>query len=123
MRRYAVWFGVLMGLGMLGQWGFFFAAGSVPEVRTAPVALAFHLGAEALTALALIAAGVGLARGTGWARPLYWLALGAFAYTAVVSPGYFAQRGEWVFAAMFAVFLAAAVPAAIGVARAPRDGA
>lgn len=118
MRRYAIWFGVLMGAGMLGQWAFFFASGSVPEVRTAPVALGFHLAAEVLTALALIVAGAGLARRAPWAKGLYSAALGAFGYTVVVSPGYFAQRGEWAFVIMFAAFIAAAVPAAIGVARA-----
>jgi hypothetical protein len=101
-----------MGAGMLGQWAMFFAAGRVPEVRTAPVALAFHLAGEALTALSLITAGLGLLRGAAWAKPLYLFALGLFTYTAVVSPGYFAQIGDWPFVAMFAAFLAAAVPAA-----------
>jgi hypothetical protein len=39
---------------MLAQWTFFISAGQVPEVRTAPIALAFHLVAEAATAILLI---------------------------------------------------------------------
>ena len=67
--------------------------------------------------LALLVAGIGVARHARWAGPLYLVSLGAFAYTGVVSPGYFAQNGEWPFVVMFAAFLLAAVPAALGVLR------
>jgi len=48
---------------MLGQWTFFLSMGQVPEVRTAPIALGFHLAAEGITAVLLIVSGVLLIRG------------------------------------------------------------
>jgi hypothetical protein len=38
-------------------------------------------------------------------------------YTAIVSPGYFAQKGQWAFLVMFGVILTLAVIAIIFVVR------
>jgi len=111
MRRYAIAFGIGMGLCMIGWWGLLFATGQVPEVRTEPVRLAFHVAAEAATALALVAGGAGLATRRPWARNLYLVALGMLFYTVLVSPGYFAQTGQWPLVALFAVFGAGALMA------------
>lgn len=104
MRRYAIGYAILMGAGMLGMWVMFFVAGQVPEVRSAPIALAFHLAAEALTAVILLVAGLALALRKPWARDTYLVALGLLGYTVIVSPGYFAQMGQWAFVGMFAAF-------------------
>ncbi|HEY3353537.1 MAG TPA: hypothetical protein VGQ83_09830 [Polyangia bacterium] len=120
MTRYAIGFALVMGLGMLGMWAMFFVTAGVPEVRSAPIALGFHLAGEVVTALSLIAAAIGLMRRTRWARGLYLFALGAFVYTAIVSPGYFAQRGQWPLVGMFAAFILAAVPAAVAAIRGDR---
>ncbi len=71
--------------------------------------IALHLAAEAATALLLIVAGVGLLREVAWAPSLYLVAGGMLLYTLIVSPGYFAQRGEWAPVAMFAVLLVGAL--------------
>jgi hypothetical protein len=112
VRRFAQWYAIVIGVGMLGMWTMFFVSGSVPEVRTAPIALAFHLAAEAATALTLIAAGIGVARDATWAKPVYLVGSGLLLYSVVVSPGYFAQQGQWPFVGMFAAF---AVGAAVSI--------
>ena len=58
------------------QWSFFITTGGVPELQSEPWRIALHLAAEATAALMLI-----------------------------VSPGYFAQLGQWALVAMFAVLL------------------
>ena len=35
--RFSAWFFLVTGVLMVGQWGFFLASGSVPEVKTAPI--------------------------------------------------------------------------------------
>ncbi len=42
---------MVVGIGMLAQWSFLLASGSVPELRTEPLAIGFHLVAEAEGAL------------------------------------------------------------------------
>ena len=103
--KFTAWYSIVVGLLMLAQWVFFLAAGQVPELQTEPYRIAFHLAGEALTAILLVASGVGLLRHKTWARTLAFFALGMLAYTAIVSPGYFAQQGAWPLVAMFAVLL------------------
>jgi hypothetical protein len=106
--KFSGWSSLAIGLLMLLQWGFFLASGTVPEVRTAPIAVGFHLAAEATTAVALIVAGLMLLkRDRGAALGL--VANGMLVYTVIVSPGYFAQLGQWSFVGMFAVLLIIAV--------------
>lgn len=104
----AGWCSLVIGVLMLGQWGFFLSMGQVPEVQTAPIALAFHLAAEGITALLLIVSGTMLIRGRSRFAWLGFVANGMLIYTVIVSPGYFAQRGQWPLVVMFAVLLGAA---------------
>jgi hypothetical protein len=102
---FAALYAVAVGGLMLAQWTFFLVRGQVPELQTEPLRIWFHLVAEFVTAIALIAGGLGLLLAAGWGRPLYLVAMGMLLYTVIVSPGYYAQRGEWPFVAMFAAVL------------------
>ncbi len=101
LRRAAAAFAIIVGAMMFAQWAFFIAAGEVPELETEPIRISFHLAAEFLTATALVVAGLGLVKGESWSFPVLMLALGMLSYTIIVSPGYFAQDGEYLFVAMF----------------------
>jgi hypothetical protein len=107
--RVAGWFGIVIGLLITGQWAFFLRAGAIPELQTEPIRLGFHLAAEFVTALALIVSGVATLRADPWGRSGLLVALGMLLYTVIVSPGYFAQRGEWPLVAMFGVLLLSAL--------------
>lgn len=87
------------------SWVFFFVAGQVPEVQTEPYRIATHLVAEAVTAVALIVAGMGLLQKRAWAAPTALVALGMLLYTVINSPGYFVQQGVWPLVAMFVALL------------------
>ena len=103
--KFTAWCFLLIGVLMFGQWGFSFATGAVPEVTTEPVRLAFHLAAEGTTALCLIVGGIALLLHKRWAPKFGLIAGGLLAYTVIVSPGYFAQQGQWSLVGMFAVLL------------------
>jgi hypothetical protein len=105
-------FAILVSLGMIGQWSFSFFSRQIPELETERIRIVFHLAAEMTTAVALIAGGIGLLVNAGWGIPLYLLATGMLLYTAIVSPGYFAQKGQWVWLGIFGVLI---VLALIGV--------
>ncbi len=98
-------FATVVGIGMIGQWTVSLVSGQVPELRSEPIRIRFHLAAEFATALALLVSGIGLLAGGTWARDAYLLAAGMLLYTIIVSPGYFAQQGNWAMPAMFAVIL------------------
>jgi hypothetical protein len=107
--KFAGIFAIFVGLMMIAQWSFFLLAGQVPEIQTEPVRLAFHLAAELATALGLLTAGTGLLRGKAWAVKTFLVFGGMLLYSVIVSPGYFAQQGQWIFVGMFAVLLALAL--------------
>jgi hypothetical protein len=119
--RFAAWYGIVVGILMLAQWSFFLATGQVPEVQTEPVRLAFHLAAEGITALGLLVSGLALLRNETWARASLLVFLGLVIYSEIVSPGYFAQQGQWALVAMFAVLLLGAILSVFGLARKSRQ--
>jgi hypothetical protein len=102
-------FAVAVGLLMIGQWAFSLATGRVPELQTAPLSIGFHLAAEILTALALILSGLAILKKITWGRTLFLVAGGMVLYSVINSPGYFAQRGQWIAVGTFAVLFVLAV--------------
>ena len=106
---FAAVFALIVGVGMVAQWAMFLATGQVSELETEPLRIRFHLAGEFATALALLVAGVALLTDQAWSGWFYPLAVGMLLYTVIVSPGYFADRGQWPLVAMFAVILVLAL--------------
>lgn len=102
-------FGFFVGFLMIAQWAFFFFSGQVPEIQTEPISLAFHLAAEISTALGLIIFSYGLVKKRFWAIKGYLVFTGMLLYSVIVSPGYFAQSGQWRLVTMFAGLLILAI--------------
>ena len=99
--KFASVYAILVGVGMIGQWAASYISKQIPELKSEPIRIAFHIAAEMLTALMLIASGIALLMGMAWARNLYLVGLGMLFYTCIVSPGYFAQQGKWAWLGMF----------------------
>ena len=118
--KFAGWYGVFVGLLMCGQWTFFLATGQVPELRTEPFRIYFHLAAESATAISLLTGGIALLTNRSWAMAVYLVAAGMLLYSVIVSPGYFAQLGQWAFVVMFAVLFALALGSIGSVIRSKR---
>lgn len=114
---FAAYYGIVVGILMFAQWGFFLVAGQVPEVQTEPIRLAFHLAAEFITAGGLVITGIGLLKKKSWAQAWFLVAVGMVIYSVIVSPGYFAQQGQWALVVMFVVLLAGAILASMKVIR------
>jgi peptidoglycan/LPS O-acetylase OafA/YrhL len=112
---YSAIFAVLVGLGMIGHWSFSHLSKQIPEVEDEPIRIGFHIAAEMLTALSLIVSGIALYTGEGWAGSAYLVSIGMLLYTAIVSPGYFAQKGDWKWTGIFAVLIVAGIVSLIPV--------
>ena len=115
--KFTGWFGIIVGFLMIGMWSFFLATGQVPEIQTEPFRITFHLAAEFTTAIALIIGGTGVLRNLPRATIIYFTAAGMLLYSLIVSPGYYAQQGQWPFVAMFAILLIVALVSIVVVAR------
>jgi len=106
IRKIVSVYSLLVGIMMAVMWSVFALTDQIPELETSPKEIAFHLAAEFLTAFALIAGGLGLVLRRSWGFYLNLVALGMLAYTVIVSPGYYAQTGDYAFVGMFAVLMA-----------------
>lgn len=98
-------YAIVVGFGMVAQWTLSYRTGQIPELQTEPIRIRFHIAGEIATASVLIAAGAGLLLQAGWAVPLYQVGMGMLFYTAIVSPGYFAQQGKWIWVGIFALLV------------------
>lgn len=98
-------FALIVGIGMIGLWSFLLLTKQVPELETEPLRIRFHIAAEFVTAVVLVAGGIGLLNGQSWSQWLYLVAIGMLFYTVIVNPGYYVEKGEWPFVGMFAVIL------------------
>jgi len=94
IRRISALYAMLVGATMIGMWGAVLLSGNVPDLETNPLEIRYHLAAEFLTALALVASGIGLWRGRRWAARGLTVALGMLLYTVINSAGYYADLGE-----------------------------
>lgn len=114
-HRVAVLFQIAVGVAIIGWWAVAAATNGIVELNEGRIDILFHIVAELVMAVLLIAAGVSIRR-NGRTRPataLSGLALGTLLYSSINSPGYFAERGEWSMVGMFAAIAAATVGAAV----------
>lgn len=105
--RFGARYALVVGTVMLGFWIVLLLTDGIPELTTAPYEIGYHLVAELVTAVALLASGIGLRRGWSRARRLYPVALGLLLYTVINSAGYYAQLGETALVGMFTVLTVA----------------
>ena len=115
--KFSAIFAIIVGAGMIAQWTMSYVSKRIPELKTEPIRIGFHLAAELVTALCLIVSGVGLLLGAGWGSILFLVAAGMLFYTAIVSPGYFAQQGQWGWLGMFSLILLLGVISVVLVVR------
>lgn len=90
---------------MVMMWVMFYVTNQIPELETAPFAIAMHLIAELITALLLILAGLLLFKNHPKAIVVYACAYGALLYSVVNSSGYFMQPLDMAMVIMFAVIV------------------
>lgn len=112
---YSAIFAIAVGLAMIGQWSLSYLSGGIPELEHEPIRIGFHIVAEMVTAMSLIVSGIALLSGVGWAGSAYLVSLGMLFYTAIVSPGYFAQKGDWKWLGLFAVLIAGGLASLIPI--------
>jgi peptidoglycan/LPS O-acetylase OafA/YrhL len=122
--RTVSWFQIIIGIGIVAIWPMLLVAGEVPEVAAGQRDIWFHIAAEAVTGSLLIAAGtLTLRRHDERSRLLAAFALGALLYTAINSPGYYAELGQWAPVGMLLAVGLGAVLAFVAVVIRAGDGA
>jgi hypothetical protein len=108
-------FAIVVGIGMLAQWVRSLVTRQIPELQSEPVRIGFHLAGEMVTAALLVIGGIGLLTAAPWASTAFFVSMGMLLYTAIVSPGYFAQRGQWRWTVVFGILIVLAIAGVLSV--------
>lgn len=102
-------YAIIIGLGIIGLWLMLILTKQVPELKSEPIAIKFHITAEITMGTLSILSGIFLLIGVSWANYFFSFAIGLVIYAVINSAGYYAQRNQWLFVIMFAIILIASV--------------
>jgi hypothetical protein len=104
IKKIASIYSIIVGIAMICMWLILIATNQVPEIKSAPTKITYHLVAEFLTAILLLIGGYGLFTKRVWGFHLYLISMGMLIYTVIVSAGYYANLGDIIMVGMFSVF-------------------
>lgn len=102
-------YAIIIGIGITGLWTMLLRTKQVPELKTEPTAIKFHITAEMTMGILSLISGIFLLFRLSWAPYLFILAMGLIIYAVINSAGYYGQRKQWSFVAMFGIILIASV--------------
>ena len=106
-------YAIIVGLGIIGLWTMLVLTKQVPELKSEPVAIKFHITAEFTMGILSILSGIFLLIGLSWAPYFFVLAMGLVIYAVINSAGFYGQRKQWSFVIMFGIILTASVSLAL----------
>ena len=98
-------YAIIIGIGIIGLWLMLLRTRQVPELKTEPVAIKFHVAAEMFMGVLSLISGIILLLGLSWAPYLFILANGLVIYAVINSAGYYGQKKQWSFVLMFGIIL------------------
>ena len=105
IKTMAATYSILIGVSIIGMWTILYIIGSIPEFDKEPIRIGMHLFAEIAAGIILILGAYGLLSNKRWGYNIYLISMGMLIYTLLVSPGYYAEKGNYLFVAMFAIIL------------------
>jgi len=100
-------YAIVIGLGIIGLWLMLYLTNQIPELKTEPVAIKFHITAEMIMGILSLLSGIFLLVGLSWAPYFFILAMGLVIYAVINSAGYYGQKKQWSFVIMFGIILIA----------------
>ena len=86
---------ILIGVAMLCMWLLLLIKREVPELKTKPTQIFFHLIAEFLTSIMLIIGGIGYLMNQPWGVALFFIAVGMVIYSTINAAGFYGQLKDW----------------------------
>lgn len=98
-------YAIIIGIGIITLWTMLLLTNQVPELRTEPIAIKFHITAELIMGILSLFSGIFLLIGFLWAPLIFILAMGLVIYAVINSAGYYGQKKQWSFVFMFGIIL------------------
>ena len=86
---------ILIGIAMISMWFFLLIKRKVPDLKTKPTQIFFHLIAEFLTSIMLIIGGIGYLMNQPWGVAIFFIAIGMAIYSTINAAGFYGQLKDW----------------------------
>jgi len=102
-------YAIVIGIGIIGLWTMLLLTKQVPELKTEPIAIKFHITAEMVMGILSLLSGIFLLTGFSWAPYFFFLAMGSVIYAVINAAGYYGQKKQWVFVIMFGIILVVSI--------------
>lgn len=94
-----------IGVAIIGLWIMLITKKKIPELKTEPITIYFHITAEITMGLMAVISGIFILLELLWSKYLFLISSGICVYAVINSAGYYAQRKTWVFVGLFTVIL------------------
>lgn len=107
--RQAAYFGIAVGVVMLGIWAYLLATGQTASLEATRLGTTLHIAGEIVTALFLIYAGWGLATGKRWSERAFLLANGMLLIAVIHAIAWYGDRGNIALVVFFVLVAIASV--------------
>jgi hypothetical protein len=98
-------YSIIIGIGIIGLWTMLYLTNRIPELKTEPVAIRFHLIAEITMGILSLLGGFFLLMRFAWAQYFFIFAMGLIIYAVINSAGYYGQKKQWSVVGMFGMIL------------------
>ena len=98
-------YSLIIGIGIIGLWLMLILTKQVPEIKTEPIAIGFHIIIENIMGILSLISGVILFIDLACGSLLFILSSGLVIYAVINSAGYYGQKKQWPFVSMFGVIL------------------
>ncbi|NVM36571.1 MAG: hypothetical protein HWN81_13325 [Candidatus Lokiarchaeota archaeon] len=86
---------ILIGIAMLCMWFLLLLKREVPDLKTKPTQIFFHLIAEFLTSIMLIIGGIGYIMNQPWGVAIFFIAVGMAIYSTINAAGFYGELKDW----------------------------
>jgi hypothetical protein len=96
-------YSIIVGLAIISLWIMLIITKQIPELKTEPITIYFHVIAEMTMGLISLLSGICILTARIWGNYIFLLSSGICIYAVVNSAGYYVQRKIWVFVGLFAV--------------------
>ena len=98
-------YSLIIGIGIIGLWTMLILTKQVPERKTEPIAIGFHIVVENIMGILALVSGIILLLDLAFGSLLFILSSGLVIYAVINSAGYYGQRNQWPFVGMFGAIL------------------
>ena len=81
-------YSLIIGVGIIGLWLMLIFTRQIPEIKTEPIAIGFHIVVESIMGILSVLSGIILLLDLTWGALLFILASGLVIYAVINSSGY-----------------------------------